>query len=39
MAKERSAAEKAAHDHRVSVRMRREAQQARERMNGPGRAW
>ena len=39
MAKERSADEKAAHDHRVSVLMRREAKQAREALNGPGRQW
>jgi hypothetical protein len=36
---QRTPAEQAAHDHRVSVRMRREARQAREAMNAPGREW
>ena len=36
MAKERSADEKAAHDHRVAVQMRREAKQAREKSWLPG---
>ncbi len=38
-AKTRSKAEQEAHDHRESVRARREAQRARDVLQGPGRAW
>jgi hypothetical protein len=39
LAKMRTPEEQAAHDRREAVRLRREWKQAREALNGPGRAW